>query len=102
MVSGVQQLCKELGPVLEPTQALDPEGQLVPQEESSLLADVRKLLVENMERDSGASMLHESVNGLMAAVQEDMRRNAENQNAFSEHHPYFDGNGCTNPREFSD
>ncbi|KAJ3533009.1 hypothetical protein NM688_g7344 [Phlebia brevispora] len=83
VVAGVQQLCKELGPVPELNQIVGPDGQPVQQEGSSLLSDVRRLLIESKDRGDGASMLHESVNGMMAAMQDELRRNAESQNAFT-------------------
>lgn len=50
---------------------------------ASLLADIRRLLVENRGREEDTAMLQSSVNGLMAAVQEDLKRNAEARNAIS-------------------
>lgn len=49
----------------------------------SLLSDIRRLLVHNKEREKNAADLHASVNGLVAAVQEDLRRNAEARNLMS-------------------
>lgn len=74
-------LCKELGLIMEPQeQGEDSEGQL-PQR--SLLADVRQLLLDARGKEEGSAALHAAVNGLMAAVQEDLRKNAEARNALS-------------------
>ncbi|KAL1942035.1 hypothetical protein VTO73DRAFT_6565 [Trametes versicolor] len=73
---GVQQLCQTLGPVSE-LQDIPQDGEAPP---GNLLSDIRRLLVQHQERDEHTATLHTSVNGLVAAVQEDMRRNAEARN----------------------
>ncbi|PCH43387.1 hypothetical protein WOLCODRAFT_164398 [Wolfiporia cocos MD-104 SS10] len=80
VVTGVQQLCKDLGPVMELQDAENGDGDGEPQPAGSLLSDIRRLLVENKGRDEQVTRLHASVNGLIAAVQEDLRRNAEARN----------------------
>lgn len=55
----------------------------VSQPGGSLLADVRKLLTETKGREENSVALHASVNGLIAAVQEDLRKNAEARNVLS-------------------
>ncbi|KAK7676865.1 hypothetical protein QCA50_020201 [Cerrena zonata] len=85
VVSGVHQLCKELGPVTE-LQNLTPEGEEggEPREHSSsLLSDIRRFLIKNQDREESTAVLQASVNGLVAAVQEDLRRNAEARNQFT-------------------
>ncbi|KAI0645933.1 hypothetical protein C8Q79DRAFT_725229 [Trametes meyenii] len=77
VAAGVQQLCKELGPVPE-LQDTPEEGEGPPA--GSLLSDIRRFLVQHKEREESTTVLHNSVNGLMAAVQEDLRRNAEARN----------------------
>ena len=53
-------------------------------EQGGLLGDVRHLLLENKERAEGDAKLGENVQGLMAAIQEDLsRRGAEAQTALS-------------------
>ena len=79
VAAGVQQLCAALGPV---AQEVGPDGQPGVQE-GGVLADVHRMLLENKEREDGTAMLHDSVNGLMAAVQEELRRN-EAQGTLSE------------------
>lgn len=76
---GVQQLCQTLGPVSE-LQDIPQDGEAPP---GNLLSDIRRLLVQHQERDEHTATLHTSVNGLVAAVQEDMRRNAEARNQIS-------------------
>ena len=78
VAAGVQQLCKEFGPVQE----IGPDGQPVSQG-GSLISDVRSLLLEHKERGDGSVMLQESVNGMMVAIQEELRRNAETQSTLS-------------------
>ncbi|KAI0665931.1 hypothetical protein C8Q78DRAFT_1198711 [Trametes maxima] len=77
VAAGVQQLRKELGPVPE-LQDTPEEGDAPPA--GSLLSDIRRFLVQHKEREENTTVLHNSVNGLMAAVQEDLRRNAEARN----------------------
>ncbi|KAI0762106.1 hypothetical protein BD413DRAFT_643915 [Trametes elegans] len=80
VAAGVQQLCQDLGPV--------PELQDGEQSEDgspcgSLLSDIRKFLVQHKEREENTASMQTSVNGLIAAVQEDLRRNAEARNLFT-------------------
>ncbi|KAI0930195.1 hypothetical protein AcV5_006976 [Taiwanofungus camphoratus] len=77
---GVQQLCRDLGSVGE-VQVTGEDG--VSQPGGSLLADVRKLLTETKGREENSVALHASVNGLIAAVQEDLRKNAEARNVLT-------------------
>ncbi|KAH9942484.1 uncharacterized protein BXZ73DRAFT_74735 [Epithele typhae] len=91
VAGGVQQLCRDLGPVQELQDAppndrddLGDEGEpKLVYESGGLLSDVRKLLVQNMEREQSNVELHASMGGLIAAVQEDMRRNAETRNSLT-------------------
>lgn len=74
-------LCKELGPVPElQEQGEDGEGQ---PPRGSLLADVRQLLLDARGKEEGSAALHGAVNSLMAAVQEDLRRNSEARDTLS-------------------
>lgn len=84
VAAGVHQLCKELGPITE-LQDPTPGGENgEPREHSSsLLSDIRMFLVQNQDREESTAMLQASVNGLVAAVQEDLRRNAEARNSLS-------------------
>ncbi|KZT00317.1 uncharacterized protein LAESUDRAFT_764740 [Laetiporus sulphureus 93-53] len=43
----------------------------------TLLGDICRLLIENQSHEEQSTALHASVNGLIAAVQEDLRKNAE-------------------------
>jgi len=92
MSAGVQQLCRDLGPITELNDAPagegsesgeSNEGQPPPPPSGNLLSDIRRLLVENKARDDDSNALQASVNGLIAAVQEDLRRNAEARNMLS-------------------
>ncbi|TFY62053.1 hypothetical protein EVJ58_g4106 [Rhodofomes roseus] len=78
VAAGVQMLCKELGPVEELQEPAE-DGQEQPPK-GSLLADVRKLLVEAKGKEESSVVLHAAVNGLIAAVQEDLKKNAEARN----------------------
>ncbi|KAI1795657.1 hypothetical protein LXA43DRAFT_881482 [Ganoderma leucocontextum] len=78
VAAGIQQLCRDLGPIHDPQDQVDvPEGEEPPPPQGGLLSDIRLLLVQNQEREQNAAGLHQSVNGLLAAVQEDLRKNAE-------------------------
>ena len=87
VVAGVQQLCKELGPVTELQDAAPGEDGQIPGEHqehsSSLLSDIRRFLIKNQDREESTAILQASVNGLVAAVQEDLRRNSEARNQLS-------------------
>ncbi|THH02060.1 hypothetical protein EW026_g703 [Hermanssonia centrifuga] len=83
VVAGVQQLCKELGPIQGLQDAVGEDGKPVAHEGGSLLSDIRQLLVENKGHDESTSMLHTSVQGLMTAVQENMRTSTESQQGFT-------------------
>lgn len=80
MAAGVQQLCKDLGPTAELQDGTE-EGDAA--SSGSLLSDIRRFLVQSTEREESTAVLHTSVNGLVAAVQEDLRRNAEARNLLS-------------------
>ena len=80
MAAGVQQLCKDLGPIPELQDATE-GGDTT--SSGSLLSDIRRFLAQSTEREDSTAVLHTSVNGLVAAVQEDLRRNAEARNLLS-------------------
>ncbi|KAI0655891.1 hypothetical protein C8Q70DRAFT_402359 [Cubamyces menziesii] len=77
MAAGVQQLCKDLGPIPELQDATEGGDNT---SSGSLLSDIRRFLAQSTEREDSTAVLHTSVNGLVAAVQEDLRRNAEARN----------------------
>ncbi|OCH92336.1 hypothetical protein OBBRIDRAFT_886367 [Obba rivulosa] len=74
IAAGVQQLCRELGTM--PTQ----DGEIL---HTGLLSDIRTFLAENRAREDNSASLQSSVNGLIAAVHEDLRTNAEARNALT-------------------
>ncbi|KZT10708.1 uncharacterized protein LAESUDRAFT_346053 [Laetiporus sulphureus 93-53] len=77
VAAGIQQLCKDLGPIPELAESAEGEE---PRSSGTLLGDIRRLLIENQSREEQSTALHASVNGLIAAVQEDLRKNAEARN----------------------
>ncbi|KAI9067413.1 hypothetical protein FKP32DRAFT_1664365 [Trametes sanguinea] len=79
VAAGVQQLCKELGPI-EELQDVSEGDERKPS--GNLLSDIRKFLAQHQEREDCTANLNASVNGLVAAVQEDLQRNAEARNVF--------------------
>ena len=88
VLAGVQHLCNELGP-MPGTQTMQdvgagesPDGQ----GSYGLLSDVRSLLATSKEREGNTLALEASVNGLIAAVHDDLRRNAESRNTLSMYH----------------
>ncbi len=81
VAAGVQQLCRDLGP-LHGSEEAPGEGD-APLPGTNLLSDIRRLLVENQARDQNTANLHASVNGLIAAVQDDMRHSAETRSMLS-------------------
>ncbi|KAI0779348.1 hypothetical protein C8Q74DRAFT_1350002 [Fomes fomentarius] len=85
VAADVQQLCRELAPIPELQDDPDAaqEGQEGESPSGSLLSDIRRLLVQNREREQNTAELHASVNGLMAAVQEELRQTAEVRSVMS-------------------
>ncbi|CCL99099.1 uncharacterized protein FIBRA_01113 [Fibroporia radiculosa] len=77
VAAGIHQLCQDLGYASD-VQELANEGE--PKSSGNLLADIRQLLIQNRDREENSATLHASVNGLIAAVQEDLRKNAEARN----------------------
>jgi hypothetical protein len=51
----------------------------------TLLQSVRKLIADNQQRDRDSTHLLTTMNGLAAALNEDMRKNAEMRNAYSKY-----------------
>jgi hypothetical protein len=49
----------------------------------TLLQSVQKLIADNQRRDRDSTHLLTTMNGLAAALNEDMRKNAEMRNAYS-------------------
>ncbi|OSD07108.1 hypothetical protein PYCCODRAFT_796250 [Trametes coccinea BRFM310] len=80
VAAGVQQLCKELGPV-EELQDVSSGEEGKPS--GNLLSEIRRFLAQHSEREQSAANLSASVNGLVAAVQEDLQRNAEARNVLT-------------------
>ena len=80
----VQRLCKALGNVdndLEEGDAnFDPTARTM-----TLLQSVRKLITDNQRRDRDSAHLLTTMNGLAAALNEDMRKNAEMRSAYSKY-----------------
>ncbi|KAI8993883.1 hypothetical protein BD414DRAFT_534966 [Trametes punicea] len=76
VAAGVQQLCRDLGPLEDRS---DTEGDDA-QRPRNVLSDMRLFLEQHKEREENTATLQASVNGLIAAVQEDLRRNAEARN----------------------
>ena len=81
VLAGVQHLCKELGTIPE-SQAMQNLASGGTEEvhdptTSNLVSDVRKLVAASEEREDNAVALEASVNGLIAAVHEDLQHNLE-------------------------
>ena len=79
----VQKLCKALGNIDE-FQG-DPEGDAGVSETATftLLQGIRRLAEDSKRRDRDSVHLHSTMNGLVAALNEDMRKNAEMRNTYS-------------------
>lgn len=79
----VQKLCKALGNIDE-FQG-DPEGDAGASETATftLLQGIRRLAEDSKRRDRDSVHLHSTMNGLVAALNEDMRKNAEMRNTYS-------------------
>ena len=81
----VQKLCKALGGVDE-LQDGPEEGDANADQTAAtmtLLQSVRKLIADNQRRDRDSAHLLTTMNGLAAALNEDMRKNAKMRNAYS-------------------
>ena len=83
----VQKLCKALGGVDE-LQDGPEEGDANTDQTAAkmtLLQSVRKLIADNQRRDRDSTHLLTTMNGLAAALNEDMRKNAEMRSAYSKY-----------------
>jgi hypothetical protein len=80
----VQKLCKTLGSIDE-FQGDDPEGDADARQMATftLLQGIRRLAEDSKRRDRDSAHLASTMNGLVAALNEDMRKNAEMRNAYS-------------------
>ncbi|KAH9176544.1 hypothetical protein EDB89DRAFT_2226630 [Lactarius sanguifluus] len=82
MAEDVQKLCKALGGVDElqdgPDDSSDPTAATM-----TVLQSVQKLIADNQRRDRDSTHLLTTMNGLAAALNEDMRKNAEMRNAYT-------------------
>ena len=78
----VQKLCKALGNI-EELQG-DPEGDVDASQTPTftLLQGMRRLAEDNKRRDRDSAHLVGTMNGLVAALSEDMRKNAEMRNTY--------------------
>jgi hypothetical protein len=89
----VQKLCKTLGNIDE-LQG-DPEGPgdadagagRMETRTFTLLQGIRRLAEESKRRDHDSAHLHSTMNGLVAALNEDMRKNAEMRNTYCKPKP---------------
>jgi hypothetical protein len=82
----VQKLCKTLGNIDEPNGDLEGprdagDGHMETRT-FTLLQGIRRLAEESKQRDRDSAHLLGTVNGLVAALNEDMRKNAEMRNTY--------------------
>ncbi|KAH8107754.1 hypothetical protein BXZ70DRAFT_9418 [Cristinia sonorae] len=88
VLAGVNHLRKELGPLpdmqtMQDLSSSNNAGDSQQEHPSNLLSEIRHLLVASRNREGNTLALEASVNGLVAAVQEDLRRGAESRNAMT-------------------
>lgn len=83
----VQKLCKALGNIDELQEGGDAEGNAEAGGDRTatftLLQGVQRLAEDSKRRDRDSAHLVGTMNGLVAALNEDMRKNAEMRNAYS-------------------
>jgi len=83
----VQKLCTALGNIDELQEGGDAEGNAETSGDRTatftLLQGVRRLAEDSKRRDRDSAHLVSTMNGLVAALNEDMRKNAEMRNAYS-------------------
>ncbi|KAH9054276.1 hypothetical protein EDB87DRAFT_1209118 [Lactarius vividus] len=82
MAEDVQKLCKALGGVDELQDGLDDNSDPTAAT-MTVLQSVQKLIADNQRRDRDSAHLLTTMNGLAAALNEDMRKNAEMRNAYT-------------------
>ncbi|KAI0266742.1 hypothetical protein BC834DRAFT_111163 [Gloeopeniophorella convolvens] len=76
----VQKLCRTMGGADEPEDGLEADNQAsVP----TLVQGLRNLVADGQRRDRDGADLRSTMNGLVAALNEDMRKNAEMRNAYT-------------------
>jgi hypothetical protein len=85
----VQKLCKALGNIDEPQG--DPEGDAGASQTATftLLQGIRRLAEDSKRRDRDSAHLLGTMNGLVAALNEDMRKNAEMRNTYCRPNDFF-------------
>ena len=91
----VQKLCEALGNIDELQEGGDADGTAETGGDrtatSTLLQGVRRLAEDSKRRDRDSAHLVSTMNGLVAALNEDMRKNAEMRNAYSKAKLSFPG-----------
>ena len=82
---GVNKVCQELGisnglidTTIEGSEAQHDEPR------ATIIGSIRELLADTKTREQDSMNLQTAINGLIAALNEDMRKNAEMRNAYSE------------------
>ena len=80
----MKQLCGELGISKSMQDAPHQDGKSHEGGSENLVSGLQRLLAESKERDRDNVNLHNSINGLIAAMNEDMRKNAEMRSAYSQ------------------
>ncbi|TFY54283.1 hypothetical protein EVG20_g9765, partial [Dentipellis fragilis] len=87
VATGVKQLCRELGTGDDTTVMMDVgtggEGSDGGGPPKTIMGDLRRFLVDSEARGRDTAKLQTTVDGLIAAMNEDMRKNAEMRNAYT-------------------
>ena len=80
----MKQLCGELDMSKPMRDAPHQDGKNQEGGPESLVSGLQRLLAESKKRDRDNVNLHSSIDGLIAAMNEDMRKNAEMRSAYSQ------------------
>ena len=83
IVDDVQKLRKALGDIDELPDGPEGDASASQTATSTLLQSMRRLAAYSQRRDRDSAHLLSTMNGLAAALSEDMRKNAEMRNAYS-------------------
>ncbi|KAI0066144.1 hypothetical protein BV25DRAFT_1506415 [Artomyces pyxidatus] len=83
VAQGVQKLCEGVGPIDQLQNIGAKDGSNSGGEQLTLLSALQKLLADGETRDRNSATLYGTIDGLVAAINEDMRKNSEMRNAYT-------------------
>ncbi|THH15640.1 hypothetical protein EW146_g4865 [Bondarzewia mesenterica] len=83
VAAGVQHLCKSVGIANELQDEDEGNNAEAGDQSETLLGSIRQLVADGKMREQDSANLQRAIDGLIAAMNEDMRKNAEMRNAYT-------------------